>query len=181
MRLKDKWDAHAQSKTRTFSKRPAWRLSIAASSPRRAKLLRRPASRRLCSISASARRTISSSPPWRRRRRILNNLLGEPPREPEETEAHLADVAERLYRYFETVAPLFVQLATHTAFHSDHLADAHGPMMESGLVGALSTRLGDLAEKGLYPQRLWKRHGRASDFGRAWRGLVRRSVEDVAR
>ena len=78
----------------------------------------------------------------------LDGLLGEPPRAPEETEAYLADVAERLYRYFETVAPLFVQLATHTAFHADHLADAHGPMMESGLVSALSTRLGDLAEKG---------------------------------
>ena len=78
----------------------------------------------------------------------LEDLLGNPPREPEDTEAYLADVAERLYRYFETVAPLFVQLATHTAFHADHLADAHGPMMESGLVSALSTRLGDLAEKG---------------------------------
>ncbi|MEM8586806.1 MAG: helix-turn-helix domain-containing protein [Pseudomonadota bacterium] len=78
----------------------------------------------------------------------LDSLLGDPPREAEETEAYLADVAERLYRYFETVAPLFVQLATHTAFPSDHLADAHGPMMESGLVGALSTRLGDLVEKG---------------------------------
>ena len=78
----------------------------------------------------------------------LEDLLGEPPRAPEDTEAYLADVAERLYRYFETVAPLFVQLATHTAFHSDHLADAHGPMMESGLVGTLSTRLDDLAENG---------------------------------
>ena len=78
----------------------------------------------------------------------LDDLLGEPPREPEETESYLADVAERLYRYFETVAPLFVQLATHTAFQADHLADAHGPMMESGLVGALGTRLGDLVEKG---------------------------------
>lgn len=78
----------------------------------------------------------------------LDGLLGEPPCEPEETEAYLADVAERLYRYFETVAPLFVQLATHTAFHSDHLADAHQPMMESGLVGALNTRLGDLADRG---------------------------------
>ena len=78
----------------------------------------------------------------------LEGLLGEPPRSAEETEAYLADVAERLYRYFETVAPLFVQLATHTAFRSDHLADAHGPMMESGLVGALGARLGDLADRG---------------------------------
>ena len=78
----------------------------------------------------------------------LEDLLGDPPRSTEETEAYLADVAERLYRYFETVAPLFVQLATHTAFHSDHLADAHQPMMESGLVESLSTRLGDLVEKG---------------------------------
>ena len=78
----------------------------------------------------------------------LEDLLGEPPREPEETEAYLADVAERLYRYFETVAPLFVQLATHTAFHADHLADAHQPMMESGLVESLSARLGDLVKKG---------------------------------
>ena len=78
----------------------------------------------------------------------LEDLLGEPPRAPEDTEAYLADVAERLYRYFETVAPLFVQLATHTAFHSDHLADAHGPMMESGLVGTLGARLGGLADRG---------------------------------
>ena len=78
----------------------------------------------------------------------LDGLLGDPPRAPEDTEAYLADVAERLYRYFETVAPLFVQLATHTAFRADHLADAHQPMMESGLVGALGIRLGDLAEKG---------------------------------
>lgn len=78
----------------------------------------------------------------------LEDLLGEPPRAPEDTEAYLADVAERLYRYFETVAPLFVQLATHTAFHPDHLADAHGPMMETGLVESLSTRLRDLIEMG---------------------------------
>ena len=78
----------------------------------------------------------------------LEDLLGDPPCSADETEAYLADVAERLYRYFETVAPLFVQLATHTAFHSDHLADAHQPMMESGLVESLSTRLGDLAKKG---------------------------------
>ena len=78
----------------------------------------------------------------------LDGLLGDPPREPEDTEAYLADVAERLYRYFETVAPLFVQLATHTAFHADHLAEAHQPMMESGLVESLSTRLGDLIKKG---------------------------------
>ena len=78
----------------------------------------------------------------------LEDLLGDPPRSADETEAYLADVAERLYRYFETVAPLFVQLATHTAFHSDHLADAHQPMMEAGLVESLSTRLGDLVEKG---------------------------------
>lgn len=78
----------------------------------------------------------------------LEHLLGEPPRSAEETEAYLADVAEGLYRYFETVAPLFVQLATHTAFHSDRLADAHQPMMESGLVESLSARLGDLVEKG---------------------------------
>lgn len=78
----------------------------------------------------------------------LEDLLGDPPRSADETESYLADVAERLYRYFETVAPLFVQLATHTAFHSDHLADAHQPMMESGLVESLSTRLGDLAIKG---------------------------------
>ena len=78
----------------------------------------------------------------------LDGLLGDPPRSADETESYLADVAERLYRYFETVAPLFVQLATHTAFHADHLAKAHQPMMESGLVGALSAQLGDLAEKG---------------------------------
>ena len=78
----------------------------------------------------------------------LEDLLGAPPRSADETESYLADVAERLYRYFEAVAPLFVQLATHTAFHADHLADAHGPMMESGLVEALSTRLGDLVKKG---------------------------------
>ena len=78
----------------------------------------------------------------------LEDLLCEPPRGAEETEAYLADVAERLYRYFETVAPLFVQLATHTAFHSDHLADAHGPMMESGLVESLGARLGGLADRG---------------------------------
>ena len=78
----------------------------------------------------------------------LEDLLGDPPSSADETESYLADVAERLYRYFETVAPLFVQLATHTAFHSDHLADAHQPMMESGLVESLSTRLGDLAKKG---------------------------------
>ena len=78
----------------------------------------------------------------------LEDLLGAPPRSADETESYLADVAERLYRYFETVAPLFVQLATHTAFHADHLADAHGPMMESGLVESLSTRLGDLVKKG---------------------------------
>ena len=78
----------------------------------------------------------------------LKDLLGDPPRSADETETYLADVAERLYRYFEAVAPLFVQLATHTAFHSDHLADAHGPMMESGLVESLSTRLGDLVKKG---------------------------------
>ena len=78
----------------------------------------------------------------------LEDLLGDPPRSADETESYLADVAERLYRYFETVAPLFVQLATHTAFHADHLADAHGPMMESGLVESLSTRLGDLVKKG---------------------------------
>ena len=78
----------------------------------------------------------------------LEDLLGDPPRSAEDTEAYLADLADRLYRYFETVAPLFVQLATHTAFHADHLADAHQPMMGSGLVGALGTRLGDLAKKG---------------------------------
>ena len=78
----------------------------------------------------------------------LEDLLGDPPRSADETESYLADVAERLYRYFEIVAPLFVQLATHTAFHSDHLADAHQPMMESSLVESLSTRLGDLAKKG---------------------------------
>ncbi|MCG8546706.1 MAG: TetR/AcrR family transcriptional regulator [Alphaproteobacteria bacterium] len=78
----------------------------------------------------------------------LEDLLGAPPREPKETEAYLADVAERLYRYFETVAPLFVQLATHTAFHSDHLADAHKPVMGSGLTESLGARLGDLVEKG---------------------------------
>ena len=78
----------------------------------------------------------------------LEDLLGDPPRSADETEAYLAEVAERLYRYFETVAPLFVQLATHTAFHSDHLADAHQPMMEAGLVESLSTRLSDLAKKG---------------------------------
>ena len=78
----------------------------------------------------------------------LEDLLGEAPRSLEETESYLADVAERLYRYFETVAPLFVELATHTAFRSGHLADAHRPVMGSGLVGALGTRFGDLAEKG---------------------------------
>ena len=78
----------------------------------------------------------------------LEDLLGDPPRAPEDTEAYLADVAQRLYRYFETVAPLFVQLATHTAFHADHLAHAHRPVMGSGLAEALGTRLGDLAEKG---------------------------------
>lgn len=78
----------------------------------------------------------------------LDDLLGDPPPEPDETEAYLADVAERLYRYFETVAPLFVQLATHTAFHADHLAHAHRPVTGSGLAEALGTRLGDLAEQG---------------------------------
>ena len=78
----------------------------------------------------------------------LDDLLGDPPRAPEDTEAYLADVAQRLYRYFETVAPLFVQLATHTAFHADHLAHAHRPVMGSGLAEALGTRLGELAEKG---------------------------------
>ncbi len=78
----------------------------------------------------------------------LDNLLGEPPRSADETEAYLADVAERLYRYFETVAPLFVQLATHTAFHADHLADAHQPMMEAGLVESLGARLGGLTDRG---------------------------------
>ena len=78
----------------------------------------------------------------------LEDLLGEPPRSADETESYLAAVSERLYRYFETVAPLFVQLATHTSFDTDHLADAHGPMMESGLVESLSTRLGDLVKKG---------------------------------
>ena len=78
----------------------------------------------------------------------LDGLLGDPPRSADETEAYLADVAERLYRYFETVAPLFVQLATHTAFHADHLADAHQPMMEAGLVESLGARLGGLADRG---------------------------------
>ena len=78
----------------------------------------------------------------------LEDLLGDPPRSADETEAYLADVAERLYRYFETVAPLFVQLATHTAFHSDHLADAHQPMMESGLFDSLGARFVELSEKG---------------------------------
>ncbi len=78
----------------------------------------------------------------------LEDLLGEPPCSAEDTESYLADFAERLYRYFETVAPLFVQLATHTAFHTDHLVEAHQPMMESGLVESLSTRLNELAEKG---------------------------------
>ena len=77
----------------------------------------------------------------------LEDLLGDPPRDAQETESYLTDLAERLYRYFETVAPLFVQLATHTAFNSDHLADAHQPMMESGLIESLSTRFSDLAEK----------------------------------
>ncbi|MCG8547308.1 MAG: hypothetical protein MJE12_24180, partial [Alphaproteobacteria bacterium] len=60
----------------------------------------------------------------------VEGWLGDPPCSADETEAYLADVAERLYRYFETVAPLFVQLATHTAFHSDYLADAHQPMIQ---------------------------------------------------
>ena len=78
----------------------------------------------------------------------LDGLLGDPPGSADETEAYLADVAERLYRYFETVAPLFVQLATHTAFDADHLADAHQPMMEAGLVESLGARLGGLADRG---------------------------------
>ena len=77
----------------------------------------------------------------------LEVLLGEPPRSAEETESYLADLAERLYRYFETVAPLFVQLATHITFDSNRLADAHRPVMDSGLIESLSTRFSDLAEK----------------------------------
>ena len=78
----------------------------------------------------------------------LEELLGNPPGSADEAEAYLADVAERLYRYFESVVPLFVQLATHTAFRSGHMADAHQPMMESGLVESLSTRLGEIAARG---------------------------------
>ena len=78
----------------------------------------------------------------------IDGLLGDLPRSASETEAYLAGLAERLYQYCETVAPLFVQLTTHTAFHPDHLAGAHGPMMESGLADCLGTRLGDLTKKG---------------------------------
>ena len=78
----------------------------------------------------------------------VETLLGEPPREARETESYLVEVAERLFQYFETVAPLFVQLATHTAFDSEHLANAHRPVVDSGLQESFGKRLDELAAAG---------------------------------
>lgn len=78
----------------------------------------------------------------------VEELLGELPRGTRRTESYLAEVAERLYRYFETVAPLFVQLATHSSFDSDLLANAHRPVVEAGLAEAVSKRLDELVAMG---------------------------------
>lgn len=78
----------------------------------------------------------------------LEEMLGDPPLSANETEAYLADVADRLYGYFEAVVPIFIQLATHSKFHVVHLADAHQPIMKAGLIDSLSARLSELAEKG---------------------------------
>ena len=75
----------------------------------------------------------------------VETLLGKPPLGARETESYLIALAERLYDYFETVAPLFIQLATHTAFDSEHLANAHRPVVDSGLPESLGKRLDRLA------------------------------------
>lgn len=79
----------------------------------------------------------------------VEEILGELPSGCGETEAYLIDLADRLYCYFETVAPIFIQLGTHEAFDPPRLASAHEPVMKSGLMEALSTRFKDLAGSGL--------------------------------
>lgn len=77
-----------------------------------------------------------------------DELLGEPPAAVHQTESYLVGLAERLYHYFEAVAPLFVQLATHTAFDANHLANAHRPLVHSGLLESLGKRFDELAATG---------------------------------
>ena len=78
----------------------------------------------------------------------VEELLGELPSKPGQTERYITDVCERLHRYFEKVAPLFIQLGTHASFDPAHLAQAHRPVVDSGLMEAFSRRLDELAAIG---------------------------------
>lgn len=78
----------------------------------------------------------------------VEHILGSTPDDRSETELYLVDVCERLYEYFESVAPLFVQLATHESFDTEHLASAHQPIVDSGIHEAFRERIDELLATG---------------------------------
>ncbi len=78
----------------------------------------------------------------------VNAIIGAGPIRQKDTEAYLIDLVDRLYHYFETVTPLFIQLGTHESFDPSKLATAHQPIVESALMKTLGGRFEDLADRG---------------------------------
>lgn len=79
----------------------------------------------------------------------IEHLLGNPPKSAAAAKRYLTGLSARLYSYFETVAPLMIQLAMHKSFTPQKIVGAHTPVKEINLEQSISDRLRLLNNEGL--------------------------------